>query len=134
MGYREKLIWGQFLPLLGGCAYYLWAWRSSHTPLSLFGSILLLIILQIVYAIVVGICWKAEKIDERDRLIEYKAYKVSYLAVMVVATLWLCMAAVARPLSSPWLIVAVWFGVEAIRTGTQLVLYRAGMLGTGVSA
>jgi hypothetical protein len=140
MSYREKLTWGQFVPLALGCVYYLRSWRGSHTLLSLFGSILVLIILQIVYAILVGILSKPEKSDERDRLIEYKAYKVSYLALMTLAPLWLWMLAVAAPfsykvsqLTSPWLIVAVWFGVEALRTGIQLVLHRTG-LSTGVSA
>ena len=141
MSYREKLTWGQFVPLALGCVYYLRSWRGSHTLLSLFGSILVLIILQIVYAILVGIFSKPEKSDERDRLIEYKAYKVSYLALMTLAPLWLWMLAVAAPfsykvdqLTSPWLIVAVWFGVEALRTGdTAGVLHRTG-LSIGVSA
>ncbi|MEI9978339.1 MAG: hypothetical protein WDN23_04945 [Edaphobacter sp.] len=106
--------------------------------LSLFGSIVVLVVLQIAYLIVVSIVVaavsKPEKRDERDRLIEYKAYKVSYLALMVLASFWLWMLAVAQPFShttelftSPWLIVAVWFGVEALRTGTQLVFYRVGV-------
>lgn len=136
MGYREKLILGQFVPLLAGFGYYLYALRGSHKLLSLFGSILIFVLLQIVYAIVVSIISKPEKTDERDKLIGYRAYQVSYMALMVLAPLWLWLLAVAQPfssrialLTSPWLIVAVWFGVEALRTGTQLVLYR-----TGVSA
>lgn len=133
MGYREKVILGQFVPLLVGFGYYLLALRGKHTFLSLFGSILIFIILQIVYAIAVGIFSKPEKSDERDKWISYKAYQVSYITLMALAPFWLWNLAVAQPfsnkvaqLTSPWLFIAVWFGIEALRTGTQLVLYRKG--------
>jgi hypothetical protein len=95
------------------------------------GNIVLVVVLQIVYLIVVAIFSKVEKSDERDRLIEYKAYKVSYLSLMALGGIWVW-ALVAQwftvgQLTSPMLIILVWFAVEALRTGTQLVLYRMGV-------
>ena len=128
MSYQEKMIFGQFLPPLVGCAYFFGILRVGVRPWSLLGNVILVIVLQIVYMIVVAIFSKIEGPDERDRLIEYKAYKVSYLSLMVLGGIWVW-ALVAQwftvgQLTSPTLIIMVWFGVEALRTGTQLVLHR----------
>jgi hypothetical protein len=128
MSYQEKVICGQFLPVLLGCAYFFGILRVGARPWSVMGNIILIVVLQIVYLIVVAIFSKVEKRDERDRLIEYKAYKVSYLSLMVLGGVWVW-ALVAQwftvaQLTSPTLIIMLWFGVEALRTGTQLVLYR----------
>jgi len=102
--------------------------RGSDRPWALLGNVVLLVVLQIVYFILVAAFSKKEERDERDRLIEYKAYKVSYLTLMTLGGLWVWalvsgMFTVAQ-LTSPGLVIAVWFGVEALRTGTQLVLHR----------
>jgi len=128
MSYQERLILGQFLPLLLGGAYYVGVMRGSDRPWALLGNVVLLVVLQIVYFILVAAFSKKEERDERDRLIEYKAYKVSYLTLMTLGGLWVWalvsgMFTVAQ-LTSPGLVIAVWFGVEALRTGTQLVLHR----------
>ena len=128
MSYQEKLICGQFLPLVVGCAYFFGVLRVGASPWSILGNIILVVVLQIVYLIVVAIFSKVEKSDERDRLIEYKAYKVSYLSLMALGGIWVW-ALVAQwftvgQLTSPMLIILVWFAVEALRTGTQLVMYR----------
>jgi hypothetical protein len=128
MSYQEKVIFGQFLPPLLGCAYFFGILRVGVRPWSLLGNLILVIGLQIVYLIVVAIFSKIEGPDERDRLIEYKAYKVGYLSLMVLGGIWVW-ALVAQwftvgQLTSPTLIIMAWFGVEALRTGTQLVLHR----------
>jgi hypothetical protein len=131
MSYQEKLICGQFLPLLFGCVYFFGVLRIGASPWSILGNIILVVVLQIGYPIVVAIFSKKEERDERDRLIEYKAYKVSYVSLTVLGGIWVW-ALVAQwftvgQLTSPTLIIMVWFGVEALRTGTQLVLYRMGV-------
>lgn len=133
MSYQEKLICGQFLPLMFGCAYYFGILRVGTRPWSVIGNIVLTIVLQIVYFILVAIFSKVENSDERDRLIEYRAYKMSYVTLMAFGGFWVC-ALMAQwftvgQLTSPMLIMFVWFGIEALRTGIQLVLYR-----TSVSA
>jgi len=117
--------------LLLVCSYLFGVLRGGVSLWTMLGSIILMIVLQIVYAIVVAMFSKKEDRDERDRLIEYKAYKVSYLTLMVLGGLWVWglmshMFTVGQ-LTSPGLILAVWFGVEALRTGTQLVLHRTGV-------
>jgi hypothetical protein len=128
MSYQEKVIFGQFLPPVVGCAYFFGILRVGVRPWSLLGNVILVIVLQIVYLIVVAIFSKIEGPDERERLIEYKAYKVGYLSLMVLLGIWVW-ALIAQwftvaQLTSPTLICMVWFGVEALRTGTQLVMYR----------
>jgi hypothetical protein len=131
MSYQEKLICGQFLTLVLVCSYLFGVLRIGVTLWMMLGAIILMIVLQIVYAILVAMFSKKEDRDERDRLIEYKAYKVSYLTLMVLGGLWVwaLMSHIftVGQLTSPGLILAVWFGVEGVRTGTQLVLHRIGV-------
>jgi hypothetical protein len=128
MSYQEKLICGQFVPLVIAVVYYFSVLRVRGGSWSLLGTIIALVVLQVVYLILVAIFSKKEDRDERDRLIEYKAYKVSYLTLMVVAFCWV--AALEVPLyslqaliSTP-VIVGVWVGIEIVRTGTLLLLHR----------
>jgi hypothetical protein len=92
------------------------------------GTIIALVVLQVVYLILVAIFSKKEDRDERDRLIEYKAYKVSYLVLMVVAFCWVAALEVPlgslEQLTSTPVIVGVWVGIEIVRTGMLLVLHR----------
>jgi hypothetical protein len=132
MDLEEKVSWGAFLPWILGCGYYLTAlvrWNNggSHWPL---GSVLIgMLLVQVVYMIVVAAVSRKEPRDERTRLIEYKGYKVAYLAVEAVLSGWLLWLYLPQHWNEPHkklpLLLAVWLGVEAIRMGTQLVLYRA---------
>jgi hypothetical protein len=128
MSYQEKLICGQFVPLVIGVVYYFLVLRVRGGPWSLLGTIIALVVLQVVYLILVAIFSKKEDRDERDRLIEYKAYKVSYLTLMVVAFCWVAALEVPlyslQALTSTPVIVGVWVGIEIVRTGTLLVLHR----------
>jgi len=132
MDLEEKVSWGAFVPWVLGCGYYLtallrWDEGGSHWPL---GRVLIgMLLLQVVYMIVVASVSRKEPRDERTRLIEYKGYKVAYLTVMTVFSGWLLWWYLPQnlkesPKELPALL-AVWLGVEAIRMGTQLVLYRA---------
>jgi hypothetical protein len=133
MDYQERLIWGQFLPIASGCGYYaIDCFREGHgaKPWPLLSVMLALLVVQIAYLIVVAALSRPEPRDERTRLIEYKAYKVGYLLVMVLFFIWVASNVVKIPglphiLLEPVIAVFAWFGVEAIRTGAQLVMYRA---------
>jgi hypothetical protein len=132
MDIEEKLSWGAFLPWVLGCGYYLmallrWNEGGSHWPL---GRVLVgMLVLQVVYMIVVASVSRKEPRDERTRLIEYKGYKVAYLTVMTVFSggllYWYLPQHWDEPHKELPVLLAVWLGVEAIRMGTQLVLYRA---------
>jgi hypothetical protein len=88
-----------------------------------------MLLVQVVYMIVVAAVSRKEPRDERTRLIEYKGYKVAYLAVEAVLSGWLLWLYLPQHWNEPHkklpLLLAVWLGVEAIRMGTQLVLYWA---------
>jgi hypothetical protein len=128
MSYQEKLICGQFVPLVIAVVYYFSVLRVRGGSWSLLGTIIALVVLQVVYLILVAIFSKKEDRDERDRLIEYKAYKVSYLVLMVVAFCWVAALEVPlgslEQLTSTPVIVGVWVGIEIVRTGMLLVLHR----------
>lgn len=132
MDLEEKLTWGAFLPWVLGCGYYVmallrWDEGGSHWPV---GRVLVgMLLLQMVYGIVMASVSRKEPRDERTRLIEYKGYKVAYLAVETVFSGWLLWSYLPQHWNEPHkelpMLLAAWLGVEAIRAGTQLVLYRA---------
>ncbi len=133
MEYQEKLVWGQFLPILLGCGYYfIDAARQAHgaKPWPLLSVALAIVIVQVIYLVVVAAITRPEPADERTRLIELKSYKIGYLLVMVIFALWVG-ACLLEPAwlhmleTSPVLVVFAWFGAEAVRTGAQLVMYRS---------
>ena len=131
MSYQEKLICGQFVPMVVVCAVYFSSLARTGRPASLFGSILGLAVLQVIYMILVASLSKKEDRDERDRLIEYKAYKVGYLVLMSVGVCWVGLLVTgmwtAEQLTAAPVILGVWVGVEIVRTGTMLALHRLGV-------
>ena len=134
MGYQERLIWGQFLPTAVLYGYYFVELaRSRHggpVP-SLVGIVTVLALMQIVFFIFVAALSRKEPRDERVRLMEYKAYKVAYLSALFVAVVWLSMALqgsatlTAGRLSETVLLAGL-VGIELLRSGTLLLLHRAG--------
>ncbi len=133
MEYQERLVWGQFLPILLGCGYYLvYMVRQAQgaRPWPLLSVIVAIVIVQVIYLIVVATMTPPEPADERTRLIELKSYKTGYLMVMIVFTFWVGLY-LLKPSwlhlveANPAVLVFVWFTVEAVRTGAQLAMYRA---------
>jgi L-asparagine transporter-like permease len=132
MSYQEKLIWGQFLPTVLFYGYYfvgVLQGRQQGGGLSLIGVVTGLAMIQVVFLILIAAIAKKEPRDERDRLIEYKAYKVAYLtAVCLIVLVFVLMmqggdAFTDRRSAEMWLL-GMWVGVEAVRMGTMLVLHR----------
>jgi hypothetical protein len=127
MGYYEKLIWGQFLPLVLGFGYFVAA--ASHGSWPLLPAVFLFVMAQAIYFVLLAALSRKEPRDERVRLIELKSFKVSYLVVMCLVCFWvggtvLHMIDVPHRMAvAVWL--AVWYGIESVRTGTQVALYRA---------
>ncbi len=127
MDYYEKLIWGQFLPLVLGCAYFVFA--AGHGGWPLIPAVFLFVLLQAIYFILLAALSRKEPRDERMRVIELKSFKVGYLFVMALVCFWVGGTALhainvpARMAVAVWL--AVWYGIESVRTGTQVALYRA---------
>ena len=136
MEYQEKLVWGQFLPTLVICGVYVVA-ITRNGPGAQLGwmvwTMALLAGIQVAYSIVVAAAAKREPRDERDRLIELKAFKVSYLVLMAAAFVWVSAWAVhvlpVQQLTGVETVLGAWFAVETIRTGTVLVLHRRDAVG-----
>jgi uncharacterized membrane protein len=89
-------------------------------------------VIQVVFSILVAALAKKEPRDERDRLIEYKAYKVAYLSAICVVffVLWLVFAGGQIGVGREMVVtcaLAVLVGVEMVRMGTILVLHRMGV-------
>ena len=75
LSYQEKSIWGSMIGTLLMCGYY---FATGH----LIFSVVMLIVVEIIYNIALAIRSVPEPKDERDRLIEAKAYRNAYLALV----------------------------------------------------
>ena len=117
--YQEKSIWGQLIATLVVYGRYF----ISGSPGSLAGTIVLLVIIQIVAQIAIAVANRPEPKDERDRLIDAKAYRAGYL-LLVTGTI-LCMNIVVSPTVNALLMALV--ASEAGKSITQLYYYRRGI-------
>jgi hypothetical protein len=129
LSYQEKLVWGQFLPMVILFGYYFFRLARGAGAGSLVGVLIGIAVLQVVCSILVAALAKKEPRDERDRLIAYKAFKVAYLATICVGIcgMWIAFEggreSVGRQLLTNWAL-AFLIGAEMVRTGTMLVLHR----------
>jgi len=118
MSYREKSIWGQLIATL--IVYGNYFARSGG---NLIGMIVVLVMIQIVAQIAIAILAKPEPKDERDRLIDARAYRVGYLLLVTGAVL--CMNIVVSPTVNGLLMALV--VSEVGKSVTQLYYYRWGV-------
>lgn len=94
-----------------------------------FGSVILLIGLQIIYHIIIGILWRRdalEKRDERDRMVSLKAARLAYVTLMtgLVAVVWyLLKHDVSNFVAAQYAFMAL-FASEFIRYAATFVYYR----------
>lgn len=129
LSYQEKLIWGQFLPMVVLYGYYFFRVAQGHQGGSLVGVLIGIAVIQIVFSILVAALSRREPTDERDRLIAYKAFKVAYLVGICVAffVMWVAFSggqsSIDRGTAVSYALGAL-VGVEMVRMGTMLVLHR----------
>jgi uncharacterized membrane protein len=137
LSYQEKLVWGQFLPMVVLYGYYFFRVAEGRHGVavgSLVGVLVWIAIIQVIFSILVAALAKREPRDERDRLIEYKAFKVAYLSAIFIVffVMWLMFSVGQAEVGRQMLVsyaLGVLVGVEMLRMGTILVLHR-----TSVSA
>ena len=129
--YQEKLIWGQFLPMVVLYGYYFFRVVEGRHGAgeSLVGVLIGVAVIQVVVSILVAALAKKEPRDERDRLIGYKAFKVAYLLAIFVAFygMWLIFSGGQASVGRETVVtcgLAILVGVEMVRMGTMLVLHR----------
>ena len=132
MSYQEKLVWGQFLPMVLLYGYYFFRVAQGRHGVavgSLVGVLVGIAVIQVICSILVAALAQRERRDERDRLIEYKAFKLAYLsaicAVFFVMRMVFSMgqAGIGREMVVSCAL-GVLVGVEMLRMGTILVLHR----------
>ena len=148
MSYQEKSITGSLLAMLLVYGYY-FAAVLRHIGQPEFGggaigrlmqTVIAIIVIEIVYHIVLAVQSKPEPKDERDILIESKAYRNAYLLLATGAALVIGLVLVAglirdaaptRIMVTPFLLVNVvlLFMVlaEVMKFVTQLLYYRRGL-------
>jgi hypothetical protein len=132
LSYQEKLVWGQFLPMVLLYGYYFVRVAEGRRGVavgSLVGVLIGIAVIQVIFSILVAALAKKEPRDERDRLIEYKAFKAAYLSAICVVffVLWLAFAGGQAGVGREMVVMcalAVLVGVEMVRMGTILVLHR----------
>lgn len=116
LSYQEKSIWGSLIATLLVYGGYFGAGAKG----SLIGTVILLVIIQIVCQIAIAIAARPEPKDERDRQIEAKAWRNGYV-LLVTGTLVCMLGPTAR-----WLLLALVVS-EIAKSVTQLYYYRRGV-------
>ena len=145
LSYQEKSILGSLLAMVVVYGYYFAAvLRDASSPEFKVGRLVLaviaIIVIEIVYHIVLALESKPEPKDERDILIECKAYRNAYFllatgAFLVIACV--IMAGLARDAAPTRIIVTPFITVnlvlffmvlaELMKFLTQLYYYRRGL-------
>ncbi len=132
LSYQEKLVWGQFLPMVLLYGYYfvrVSKGRHGVAADSLVGVLVGIAVIQVVCSILVAALAQREPRDERDRLIEYKAFKLAYLAAVfaVFFVMWMVFSGGLAVIGRGMVVtcaLGVLVVVEMLRMGTILVLHR----------
>ena len=132
LSYQEKLVWGQFLPMVLLYGYYfarVSQGRHGVAAGSLVGVLVWIAVIQVIFSTLVAALAQREPRDERDRLIEYKAFKLAYLSAIcaVFFVMWLVFSGGQAVVGRGMVVtcaLGVLVGVEMLRMGTILVLHR----------
>jgi len=137
LSYREQSIWGSLAITLIVYGYYFATVFSGAQPSQidrtalarLIGAVFVIVVIEIAYHILIALKSKVEPKDERDILIETKAYRNAYL--LLVADLFMLMGTVVvfglTPLLTVNLMLLSVVISEIVKYLTQLFFYRRGI-------
>jgi len=137
LSYREKSIWGSLATTLVVYGYYFATIFSGERPSQinrmalarLMSAVFVIVVIEVVYHVVIALTSREEPKDERDILIEGKAYRNAYF--LLVADLFMLMGTVVLIGLTPFLTVNLMlFSVvvsEIVSSLTQLFYYRRGI-------
>jgi hypothetical protein len=136
MSFREKSAWISLLSMSGIYGIYFWSvihsgpqGGGSHSD-GLLGTIIALVVVQVVLTVVVAISAPREAKaprDERDKLIELRAMRVAYAGLATGIALACFFGAFDPPLvfnTNALLFILV--TAEIMRSGCQIIQYRRG--------
>ena len=137
LSYREKSIWGSLATTLVVYGYYFANVFSGTRPsqinrialVRLMSAVFVIVVIEVVYHIVIALTSRVEPKDERDILIEGKAYRNAYF--LLVADLFMLMGAIVLIGLTPFLTVNLLLlsavVSEIVKSLTQLFFYRRGI-------
>ena len=137
LSYREKSIWGSLVITLVVYGYYFAGVFNSSRPAKinrealapLILAVAIIVALEVGYQLVIAVASRVEPKDERDILIEGKAYRNAYF--LLVASLFMLMGVMVLIGMTKFLTVNLMlFSVvmaEIVKSLTQLFLYRRGI-------
>jgi hypothetical protein len=137
LSYREKSIWGSLATILVVYGYYFanvfTGTQSSQINrmalVRLMSAVVVIVVIEVVYHLVIALTSRVEPKDERDILIEGKAYRNAYF--LLVADLFMLMGAVVLIGLTPFLTVNLMLlsavVSEIVKSLTQLFFYRRGI-------
>lgn len=121
ISYQEKSIWGSLIAtLLVYGRYYALGARGG-----LVGTVIALIIIEIICQIVISVANKPEPKDERDRLIAAKAYRVAYTILVAGVLTILLISEAITPTAN--IIFAALVLADVGKSVTRLYYYRRGI-------
>ncbi|MGA8493059.1 MAG: hypothetical protein WB711_21730 [Terriglobales bacterium] len=136
LSYREKSIWGTLTATLVVYGYYFAIVFSGAQPSQvnraalgrLISAVFVIVAIEVVYHIAIALTSKVEPKDERDFLIETKAYRNAYF--LLVTDLFMLMGTLVMIVLTPFLIANLMLlsvvVSEIVKYATQLFLYRRG--------
>jgi hypothetical protein len=137
LSYREKSIWGSLATTLAVYGYYFatvfgGARESEFNGKSvarLMSAVFVIVVIEVVYHIVISLTSRVEHKDERDILIEGKAYRNAYF--LLAADLFMLMGTAVLINLTPFITInLILFSVvvsEIVKSVTQLFFYRRGI-------
>jgi hypothetical protein len=132
--YEERSLYGMLFADLAVYIPYVMQNARTNTLGRIAGTLLLLMVVQIVLQIIIAAATRNRLQDERDTLIRLRGYRAGYLAfvsfiVVGLGILWLHAAAVqSHPEHMAIHFLSVMFGMlvlaDVVRIITQLIAYR----------
>jgi len=137
LSYREKSIWGTLATTLVVYGYYFATIFGGTQPSQidrmavgrLMSAVFVIVVIEVVYQIVISATSKIEPKDERDILIETKAYRNAYF--LLAADLFMVMGTIVMIGLTPFLTVNLMLlsvvVSEVVKYVTQLFFYRRGI-------
>jgi hypothetical protein len=136
MSFREKTAWISMLSMAGIYGFYFWSLISagpqtggSHFG-ALLGTIICLVIVQVVLNIAVAVFTPSEAQaprDERDKLIELRAMRVAYCGLATAIALAIFFAGFDPPiLFNANALLFILVTTEIMRAACQIIQYRRG--------
>lgn len=136
MSFREKSAWISLLSMAGIYGFYFWSVIHARPQASgfhfgaLLGTIIALVVVQIVLTIAVAIFAPTEAKaprDERDKLIELRAMRVAY-AALATSIAFACFFGAFNPpiVFNTNALLFILVAAEIMRSGWQIVQYRRG--------